>query len=117
MRMWWWVTLKITYLHQNDKEVEGIPHLSCESEEYVVCKIAQAINKDNMSEHYYTLNNEIESKSKFDHHALVVAFQKYLERPCVEGAENTGGLARIINCWTKTFNWPIPDEHFRRLYE
>ena len=113
----WWVTPQIAYLHEKHGDVPIIPSLSRASEEYAVCKIAKAINRDCMSEEYYKLNKETQSMSKFEHHTLAIAFQEYLERPCREGSENAGGLAHIINRFTSTFNWPIPNEHFRHLYE
>jgi len=60
----WWVTKKIAYLHQRNEDVQIIPSLSRASEEYVVCKIAKVINKDNMSKEYWKLNQKMANMYK-----------------------------------------------------
>jgi len=64
LRARWWMTPKITYLHQANWNVQTIPSLSRASEEYAICKIAIALNKDNMSEEYWKLNQEMANMCK-----------------------------------------------------
>jgi len=117
LRLQWWVSLAIAYVHEANKNVGAVPNLSHASKEYVVCKIPKRMNKENMSEDYHKLNMETKSMSKFGQNELEIAFEEYLERPCREGPLNPGGVAHIIGRFCNTFNWPVSDEHFQRSYE
>ena len=113
LRRRWWLDPAITYVHKKDADVEIIPYLSRATEEYAVGKIAQRIQNEEMSVHYFNLQGGRPGMCKFQHHELGTVFQLFLDRLCQTGPR---GLAHVITFFTTKLNWPVPDEHFRHLY-
>jgi isocitrate lyase len=103
----------ITYVHRRDADVQDIPSLSMQSEQFAVAKLAERISRHCMSEAYHKLQRESSSSHvKYLHPQLIQVFDAYLKR--IHNREST--LAQVISRFTTSFNWPIPDEHFRTSY-
>ncbi len=116
LRSRWWVDPSIAYLHKANADVEIIPYLSRESEEYAVAKIAMKINRQCMSEEYYRLYRESVGPNGFTHDVLRNVFHQYLERLVKKSEDHRSGLAHIINQFGANYKWPVPSEHFRSSY-
>lgn len=115
LRERWWLDPSIAYLHQKDADVEIIPTLSRESEQYAVAKIAERINMECMSKEYAQLQREKPTMSKLSDQDLVQIFHTYLKQLYDKGIPN-GTLSHFVTRFTNTYNWPVPDEHFRHSY-
>ena len=91
----------------------NIPTLSKKSEEFAVGKLVEAINGHCMSQAYVKLQHSSStSHVMFSYEDLSRVFDIYLERIW----KGESSLAEVISRFTSSFNWPMPDEHFRRSY-
>ena len=108
----WWLDPSSAYLHKIDADVEVIPRLSRETEEYAVAKIAQRMNRHCMSEAYSELQKETPSMSRLSHEVLALAFHQYFDRVI----RKEGNLAHIVHRFSTTHRWPLPDDCFRHSY-
>ena len=112
LRERWWLDPSLVYLHRRDADVQIIPNLSRETEQYAVAKIAQRINKQEMSLAYTELQRETPQMTRLRHEVLGLAFHQY----CNRVINKEGDLAHIVNRFSTTHRWPVPDEHFRQSY-
>jgi hypothetical protein len=110
----YWVDPRVAYLYKWDANVEISPILSKTYEEYAVTKFATRINKKNMLEDYHKLQREGNSSSiVLSMSDIARVFHYYLKCLCNDGHDGVGGLFYIITRFTKTYKWPVLDEHFR----